>query len=192
MMISLEHFFQRKCIVSKISLKKKLMLKLKPNDKLENHFLEFGGIGHLLLSLNDDYDSVITAIETINNQKVNMEFTKSRLLDEEIKIGKQSSFKTVFQTSSIACYTCGQTGHRSVDCKSDTYSSNGYNRGYASRCNFSRKRSQSRANFRGFRGNGGKQGDYNSEAHQAIANKEVAFIALMCGYEIKNKFKFAY
>lgn len=48
---------------------------------------------HLLLSLHEDYDSVITATETINNIKVTMDFVKAGLLDEKLRIKEKSISK---------------------------------------------------------------------------------------------------
>ncbi|KAG5867227.1 hypothetical protein JTB14_008186 [Gonioctena quinquepunctata] len=101
---ALQDAFERKSVFTKLTLKKKsLTLKLKRNEKLEDHFLIFDTlirdlesadskleeedkVCHLLLSLNEEFESVITAIETMSSTTVSMDFVKSRLLDEELKI----------------------------------------------------------------------------------------------------------
>lgn len=52
---------------------------------LDSKISEEDKICHLLLSLNEEYEYVITAIETLNTD-INLEFVKARLLDEELKI----------------------------------------------------------------------------------------------------------
>ncbi|KAJ8886633.1 hypothetical protein PR048_012845 [Dryococelus australis] len=102
MLKSLEEVFERKSMFSKSYLKKKLLaLKFKPKEKLEEHFLRFYGlvrdlenagakmddtdkIYHLLLTMGDNFNTVITAIETMK-QDLTMEFVKCRLLEEEKK-----------------------------------------------------------------------------------------------------------
>ena len=40
--------------------------------------------------MNEKYEAVITAIETVSNKEVTIEFVKSRLLDEELKMTSKS------------------------------------------------------------------------------------------------------
>ncbi|KAJ8894223.1 hypothetical protein PR048_006835 [Dryococelus australis] len=93
MLKSLKEVFERKTAFSKLYLKKKLLaLKFKPKEKLEDHFLRFDGlvrdlenagakmddtdkICHLLLTMGDKFNTVITAIETMK-QDLTMEFFK--------------------------------------------------------------------------------------------------------------------
>lgn len=103
MMMALEDVFHRKSVFSKLTPKKKLLtLKLKKEEKLVDHFLNFDmiigelkNIGskieesnkvcHLLLSLSGHCDLLIIVIEALNNE-VTMGFVKSvRLLDKEMK-----------------------------------------------------------------------------------------------------------
>lgn len=42
-------------------------------------------ICYLLLSMPETYNIVVTAIETISNDKLTVDFVKGRLLDEEVK-----------------------------------------------------------------------------------------------------------
>lgn len=154
MMQALEDIFERKSVFTKLTLKKKLLLlKLKRNEKLEDHFLNFDTIirelenagskmeeedkvCHLLLTLNEEYDAVITAIVTLS-QKITMDFVKSRLLDEELKIKTKSdknskgmsSEESVFQVSHIVCYKCGKQGHKMSECDKNTDRGRGWNRG---------------------------------------------------------------
>lgn len=103
MIEKLDSVFQRKSVFTKLTLKRKLLsLKLQRNEKLEDHVQKFekivyelenidkklddsDKICHLLITLNDDYENAITAIETINTD-INLEFVKSRLIDVELKI----------------------------------------------------------------------------------------------------------
>lgn len=103
MLGSLEGIFQRKSVFTKLTLKRKLLtLKHNKTEALEDHFHKFDSlirelesvgskveesdeVCYLLLSLNQKYEAVITAIETLNTE-ITMDFVKSRLLDEEMKI----------------------------------------------------------------------------------------------------------
>ncbi|KAG5898770.1 hypothetical protein JTB14_010980 [Gonioctena quinquepunctata] len=191
MMKALQDVFERKSVFTKLTLKKKLLtLKLKRNEKLEDHFLIFDTlirdlesagskleeedkVCHLLLSLNEEFESVITAIETMNSTTVSMDFVKSRLLDEELKIkakfesnGGHSEMS--FTASPYTCYKCGKRGHKIADCRQST-----------TRGNFRGRRGYNRGFHRSNRGQGSTQN--NNQGQSSIqANKadEIAFIAL--------------
>ncbi|KAK9688513.1 hypothetical protein QE152_g35239 [Popillia japonica] len=100
MIKNLKDTFQRKSVISKIHYRRKLLtLKLKDDEKLEEYFARFDDIirevvcdeklneteknCHLLIRLDEKYDKVITAIETLNND-IKLDFVKTRLLDEEL------------------------------------------------------------------------------------------------------------
>lgn len=138
MLKTLEDVFERKNVFSRLHLKKKLLsLKCGPNDRLEDHFLKFDlliresknsdtnkleeidKVCHLLLTMPDKFNTVITATETMNESKLTIDFVKSRLLDEELKLIKRksetkSSDKISFKTTNFNCYKCGKYGHRSI------------------------------------------------------------------------------
>lgn len=190
MMKSLEGVFQRKSVFSKLTLKKKLLtMKCGRNERLEDHFQKFDNVMrelesvgskvdesdkvcHLLLSLNEDYGPVITAIETLNSE-VTMEFVKSRLLDEELKIKskvKLATTESAFKTNNqYVCFKCGKPGHRIANCtekgdrRRQNFTNRGRGRGFASQTN-------------------GRQ-----QANEA-ANSKIAFLALNCVLKDKNSF----
>ena len=141
MMTVLENVFERKSVFTKLYLKRKLLsMKCEPNERLEDHFLKFDNlmrelesagskidesdkVCHLLLTMNPIYDPVITAIETLQNE-ITIEFVKSRLLDEELKLSnkKPNSLKvcesevTFKAQNDLKCYGCGKTNHKYADC----------------------------------------------------------------------------
>lgn len=98
---ALRAVFERKSIAGQLWLRKKLIT-LKYRESIANHFLEFDkivwelkSIGakledldiicHLLLTLSKSFDSLVTALKTLNPKQLTMEFVKSRLLDEYSK-----------------------------------------------------------------------------------------------------------
>lgn len=96
-------------VFTKLTLRRKLLsLKFNKIVKLEDRFQKIDQvvreienidtntmtdedkICYLLLSLNDDYEYVITATETLTTD-INLEFVKARLLDEEIKLNNKTT-----------------------------------------------------------------------------------------------------
>ena len=141
-LIALQAMFVRSSTFSKLTLWRKLFnLKCGYRDKLEDHFLKFDSIireledlgskiddsdkvCHLLLSLSKEYDTVITALETLPDIKI--DFVKARLLDEEMKIKtkcnnnnvKSDSMEVSFKAASTGsgCYNCGDKRHFIAHC----------------------------------------------------------------------------
>ena len=63
-----------------------------------------------MLSLNEDYDGVITAKETINTT-VTIEFIKPRLSDKELKIKAScAKMSASFKASPCTCCKCEKQG----------------------------------------------------------------------------------
>lgn len=109
MVDQLEGMFERKSVFNKLHLRRQLLtLKCSSDGKIQDHFLKFDNllaeleatgckmdesdkICHLLLTMPEEYDNVITALETMSADKeLIMDFVKSRLLDAEIKLkGKE-------------------------------------------------------------------------------------------------------
>lgn len=116
--------FERKSIASQLLLRKQL-LKLKFNPvkgTMSEHFLEFDklvrdlrssgaiveetdAVCHLLLTMSQEYDSVVTALETLSAENLKLSFVKNRLMDHESKYASSkkkpavdSGQNTVFNT----------------------------------------------------------------------------------------------
>jgi len=114
---SLVQTFERKGVASQLYLKQRLLtLKIVNDTNLEAHFIKFDElirqlksagaklekediVCHLLLTMPETYNNVVTAIETLSIEKLTIEFVKGRLLDEE---AKKTNIRDIPQQSSTA------------------------------------------------------------------------------------------
>lgn len=145
---SLKAVFERASVAGQLLLRKQLLtMKYADGADMQKHFLVFDknvrdlkAIGatmeeidiicHLLLTLPKSFDTLVTAIETIDPTKLTLEFVKSRILDE---FGKRScagtskmSNDSVAMNSSrpkVKCFKCGKIGHYQSQCRSQEKSS---------------------------------------------------------------------
>lgn len=163
---SLCNTFERKGIAGQLFTRKAL-LTMKFNaaiDTLSNHLLKFDKlirelrstgatleesdiVCHLLLTMSAEYNTVVTAIETLSMRELTVSFVKNRLLDEESKRSdlkrksksevqsstafsshtdnnskskhkdKQTQIKGQQQRFPFACNNCGIKGHKAVNCR---------------------------------------------------------------------------
>lgn len=144
--LALQRVFERKSIASRLHLKKKLLTLRHEGGDLQEHFLRFDRlvreykstgaviedidvVCHLLITLGSEYATVVTAIETMPEEHLTLEFVKCRLLDEEIKCrGKDfDSISVKREPSAFAgkptgavkkwkCFACSKVGHKAADC----------------------------------------------------------------------------
>lgn len=99
---ALRRVFERRSIASRMHLKRQMLTMRFEGGTLQQHFLRFDKlvreyratdavleeidvICHLLLTLGSSYATVVTAIETMPEENLSLEFVKCRLLDEETK-----------------------------------------------------------------------------------------------------------
>jgi len=137
---TLESIYERKSVAGQLLLRKKLItMKYDGIGDIKTHFFEFDktvrelkAIGakpeemdiicQLLLTLPKSYDTLVTAIETLNPETLNMDFVRSRLLDEYNKksIGNKNSNEysdsTAMSAFKYRCHACGKLGHRKWEC----------------------------------------------------------------------------
>lgn len=146
---ALVRVFERKSIASRMHLKRKMLSLRFQSGSLQDHFLQFDRlvreyrntgaviddvdvICHLLITLGPSFSTVVTALETMPEDALSLEFVKCRLLDEEIK-QKGVSAESVSSSRSdgaafagqkkkgnkkkpLKCYGCQQEGHKLSEC----------------------------------------------------------------------------
>lgn len=88
---------------------------------------------HLLLTLPESFESVVTALETIKAEDLKIEFVKGRLLDtdtnrktksKDYSENPETDNEAVAMAASkldVICYNCGKKGHYKSDCKQNNY-----------------------------------------------------------------------
>jgi hypothetical protein len=148
----LTNTFERQGLAGQLLLRKELLLmKYSPaKETLEAHFLKFDRVMrdlrstgakmeeqdivcHLLLTMPGEYDSVVTALETLSSEKLTMSFVRTRLRDEDMKReGKQRKSKNETQPplafatpegtkqkwkNERRCHNCGKYGHYRSECR---------------------------------------------------------------------------
>lgn len=210
---SLKDVFVRTSAFTKLSLWRKLLgLKSGVNEKLEDHFLKFDTIirelkdlgsnidegdrvCHLLLSLPSKFDTVVTALETVSDVKI--DFVKARLLDEEIKLnsrnenGGQENEVSFKATTSKGCFICGDRNHFKSQCPKRNMGSNNMRGNY--RGNY-RGRFRGRVqNSRGYRGGSFNQRSseyYNRQEANAVEDEVVLYAANVCNTVPEGKVTF--
>lgn len=136
--------FERKSIATQLLLRKELLtMKYNPKDDITNHFLLFDRkirelkstgakmepldvVVHLLLTLPKEYDTLVTALETMDQEKLSMDFVKTRLMDEynkrsgiscPIKPSEPGAMNAKVEgNQEIVCYRCHKPGHKKSQC----------------------------------------------------------------------------
>lgn len=114
---NLDNIYERKSIASEIVARRKLSLfKLEGDITLTDHFARFENIiqeatacgaqfaepekiSYLLVSLPESYNGIVTALETLSQDNISLDYVKVRLLDYEVKIRgekKDTSSKVLF------------------------------------------------------------------------------------------------
>lgn len=146
---ALHRVFERRSIASRMHLKRSMLTMRFSGGSLQQHFLQFDKlvreyratdavleeidvVCHLLLTLGDSFSIVVTALETMPEQNLSLEFVKCRLLDEETKRkglewsasgsgdsgAAFSGAKKFTKSKKIKCFGCKQEGHKLSECPS--------------------------------------------------------------------------
>ncbi|CAG9573314.1 unnamed protein product [Danaus chrysippus] len=132
MIKSMEDSFKEKGTRSKLFIRRELSdMKFDERKPLMEHFIDleklFAQLGdagselseeekvnYLLLSMPKSYEGIITALETVEELK--LDFVKNRLLGEEEKRNRGVT-KSV-ESSIFSCYGCGRPGHKKFQWRS--------------------------------------------------------------------------
>jgi len=64
--------------------------------------------------MSQSYEDIITALETIENLK--LDFVKNRLLREKEKRKKNSKEFEKLHANAFSCFVCGKPGHKKYQC----------------------------------------------------------------------------
>lgn len=138
MIDALKAIYERKSIAGQLLLRKRLLtLRFNESDEMNSHFMVFDRfirdlksagakiyeidiVCHLLLTMPKGFDNLVTALETMDHDKLNVEFVKSRLLDEFSKRKPGSSLKNNCATAMNAKVTynfCNKGAHYKSQCR---------------------------------------------------------------------------
>jgi len=148
--------YERKSIASQLLLSKKLlMMKYNESDDMIKHFLQFDKtvrelkstgakmedldvVVHLLLTLPKSYNNLVTALETMDQDKLSLEFVKTRLMDEHNKrkdgnnlTKSQESGAMNAKAKQLICYGCGKSGHIKSKCRFKKKNPNKFGKAYS-------------------------------------------------------------
>lgn len=133
--------FERKSVATQVLLRKQLlMMKYNESDDMIEYLLQFDKrirelkstgatmeeldvVVHLLITMPKAYDNLVTALETMDQSKLTVEFVKTRLMDEHNKRTGGTGSNTssgpgamVAGTKQIVCYHCKKPGHKKAQC----------------------------------------------------------------------------
>lgn len=139
--------FKRADVSNQLRLRNMLLtMRYNPKESMASHFLKFDklvrelkstgatleetdNVCHLLLTMPEEYNMVVIALETMSNGQLTLSFVKTRLLDEEANRGG-GSVSSISRDSSIMFSATvnerhgnGNTnsvGNRNVDSKRNT------------------------------------------------------------------------
>ncbi|KAK9686338.1 hypothetical protein QE152_g37265 [Popillia japonica] len=80
-------------------------------------------ICHLLLTLPKSFDVIVTALDTMADDKMTLNFIKGKLLDHQLKRKAPEKTEKAVTTAftghaknKIKCYACGKLGHKRINC----------------------------------------------------------------------------
>lgn len=135
MLQKLESIFEKRGTYSKFHLLQELMnLKYDTSSDLQSHFAkcdkifrELRSLGSafeesdmacfVLLSMPLEYENVVTAIRTISEDQLKMDFVKSRLLEfKTSKSNDGNKMSSFVSRKEVKCFKCGKMGHTKSLC----------------------------------------------------------------------------
>ncbi|KYN02144.1 Copia protein [Cyphomyrmex costatus] len=160
---ALSESFERKGVASQLRLRKMLLtMRYATTETMVSHFLKFDKlvrelkltganlvetdiVCHLLLTMPEEYNMVVTALETLSSEQLTLGFVKTRLFNEKAKRGanvstKDTNSSTVFSAATknrksnvnkregevngknrarfnFKCHYCGIIEHKRSECR---------------------------------------------------------------------------
>lgn len=176
----LDTIYERKSIATQLALRKRLLnLKLEGDTSLIKHFQIFDDliveliaagakleepdkITHLFMTLPNSYNGVITAVETLAEDNINLTFVKTRLLDHEVKLTNERRDTSLKALQLESTKTAGSS-----------YSKGNLNRRHSHAKSFKTKNNKhkfTRCHFCGRKGHLKKDCFYNKRAQPQHSN----------------------
>lgn len=185
MIDALKAIFERKSVAGQLLLRKQLLtLRFIESGTMSDHFMVFERmirdlksaganieemyiVCHLLLTMPKSFDNLVTALETMEHDKLTVEFVKSRLMDEanKKKPGNSKVNEATAMNAKVVCHFCLKEGHYKSQCRKLKMQTKSKNSSH----------SKQNTNFKNY-----------EKANANQAEIETSDDSLLCAFEMEN------